>query len=161
MNLTPEQWTAVEKSLSYPHGRVELLCDGTTKVVAEVRQTKPLSFAVMVFIDGFWRGEWLRADPARNAHRFLNLHSRAMYSAKDLAAAKKVFSAKQHRHMAEKKYSYYSPTFPTGRAFRRRISSTCKDIRLVDCSEVQLELLQMQRRALQDEIDGCAQKEPA
>ncbi|GCL64343.1 hypothetical protein [Pseudaquabacterium pictum] len=161
MKLTPDQWAAVEKSLSFPHGRAELLCDGTTKVVAEVRQTKPLRFEVMVFIDGFWRGEWLRPEPSRNEHRFLNMHQRAMYSAKDLALAKRVYSAKQHRQMAEKKYSYYSPTFPTGKAFRRRISSTCQDIRLVDCTEVAVAMLEMKRKALMDELDGCTQKEPS
>ena len=155
MKLNPQQWQAVERSLAYPYGRVELMCDGTTKVVAEVRQTKPLRFEVMVFVDGIWRGEWLRAEPGRNEHRFLNLHERAMYSAKDLATAKKCFGAKQYRQMAEKKYSYYSPTFPTGKSFRRRISSTCQDIRLIDCSETEIALLQAQRRALNDEIEGA------
>lgn len=154
MKLTPDQWVAVEKSLAFPHGRVELLCDGTTKVVAEVRQTKPLRYEVMVFVDGFWRGEWLRAEPSRNEHRFLNLHQRAIYSAKDLALAKKAFSAKQCRQMAEKKVSFYSPTFPSGKAFRRRISSTCQDIRLVDCTEVQLALLDAKRKALQTDTEG-------
>lgn len=159
MKLTPDQWIAVEKSLAFPHGRVELLCDGTTKVVAEVRQTKPLRYEVVVFVDGYWRGEWLRAEPGRNEHRFLNLHQRAIYTAKQLAILKKAFGAKQYRQMAEKKVSFYSPTFPTGKAFRRRICSTCQDIRLVDCTEAQLAALEAKRKALQDETEGFQSKE--
>jgi hypothetical protein len=161
MKLTPDQWKAVEKSLTYPHGRVELLCDGTTKVVAEVRRTKPLKFEVMVFIDGYWRGEWLNAEPARTEHRFLNPHERRMHSAKDVALYKKAFGVKRAREAAEKSFRWFSPTFPTGKSFRRRISSTCTDIRLVDCSEAEIERVQIKRAALEDELDKVAPKEPA
>lgn len=161
MKLTPDQWKAVEKSLSYPHGHVELLCDGATKVVAQVQEAKPLKFMVTVFVDGFWRGEWLKAEPARNEHRFLNPHERRMHSAKDVALYKKAFGVKKAREVAEKKFRWFSPTFPTGKSFRRRISSTCADIRLVDCSEAQIELLHRKRAELVDEMDKVATKEPA
>lgn len=142
--MTPAQWAQFESSLSAPYSWAELLCDGT-RVRAEVRQTKPLRFEVMVFVNGVWRGGWLRPDMPCDEQRFMNLRSRAFYSAKDLAAAKKVFSAKQLREMAAKKYSWFSPTFPTAKALRRRLSATCKQIDLVDCSAMHLERLAAER----------------
>lgn len=160
MKLTPDQWNAVEKSLSYPHGHVEFLCDNR-KVVAEVRETKPLKYSVVVFVDGFWRGEWGKAEPALDEHRFLNPHERRLHKAKDLAYYKKALGAKQYREAAAKTFRWFSPVFVSGKALRRRISCTCTDIRLINCTEVQIELLKIKRATLQDELDKTVAKEPA
>lgn len=155
--MTPSQWIAFEKSLAFPHGSAELLCDGR-KVVAQVTQTKPLRYEVMVYVDGAWRGEWLRADPPRDEHRFLNPHSRAMYTEKDMSLAKKVMSARQVRDMASKRYHWFSPTFATAKALRRRLVAGCQDIQLIDCTEARVEALVNKTARL---VDSALAGEPA
>lgn len=152
--LTKEQWAAVEQSLSYPHGNVELECDGR-KVTAEVRACAPLKFSVMVFVDGWARGEWMRADKPCDQQRFYNPHEKALFTAADLKRARKVLLARQVREMEARKYRWFSLDFPTAKALRRRLSSTCKSIRLVDTSDARVErLIGKQERAMVDALVG-------
>lgn len=132
--MTPAEWKRVEESLAHPHGSVKLLCDGI-EVCGQVQMVKPLRYAVVVFVGGVWKGEWLRADPPRDEHRFLNPHEQSFYKAAELKRMKGLFSAKQLREMLAKKSRWFSPDFPTAKAFRRRISSQCKAIELVTCTE--------------------------
>lgn len=145
--MTPEQWKAVEESLAYPHGRAELTCDGR-KVVAVVEAAKRLRYRVVVYVDGCWRGEWLRFDKPCDEQRFMNPHAHAAYSAADLARMRKVFGRKQYSEMAERKVRWFSPDFPTAKAFRRRITATCKSIALVTCSQAEIAALQAKSNAL-------------
>lgn len=145
--MTPAQWKAVEESLAYPHGHAELTCDGR-RIAAQVQQVKELRFEVVVFVDGVWRGEWLRADRPCDEQRFMCPHEQAFYSAAQIKGLRKVFSAKQLREMAEKKTRWFSPSFRTAKAFRRRITSTCKSIELVKCSEDEIAKLRADRAGL-------------
>jgi hypothetical protein len=145
--MTPEQWKAVEESLAYPHGRAELLCDGR-KVVAVVEPAKKLRYHVVVYVDGFWRGEWLRFDRPCDEQRFMNPHAQAAYSTAELARARKVFGRKQYSELAERKVRWFSPDFPTAKAFRRRITATCKSIGLVTCSQAEIAALEAKSRSL-------------
>ena len=132
--MTPAEWKRVEQSLTLPHGSAKLRCDGI-EVTASVEMVKPLRFAVVVYVDGVWKGEWLRADPPLHQHRFMNPHEKGLYTAADIKSLKRVCSARQMRDMQAKKVRWFSPDFPTARAFRRRISSQCKAIELMTCTE--------------------------
>lgn len=149
--MTPAQWQAVEQSLASPYGRAALTCDGW-RITVEVRPTKPLRFELMVFVNGEWRGEWLRADKPCDQQRFMNPRSKAFYTAAQVASLRKVYSAKQLRELAEKKARWFEPTFPTAKAFRRHITKACKEIALVDCTQAEIEARQAKQRALMETV---------
>jgi len=148
--MTPSEWKRVEDSLAFPHGKATLRCDGRD-VAAVVQMTKPLRYAVVVYVDGHWKGEWLRADRPCDEQRFMNPHERAYYSAADLKLYRRAYSAKQMREMTDKKHRWFSPDFPTAKAFRRRIVSQCKCLELVSCTQDEIDSIHAKQRALVEE----------
>lgn len=44
--------------LSFPWGRVELLCDGY-RIALRVQQISPLKFRVVTYVNGVWEGKWM------------------------------------------------------------------------------------------------------
>lgn len=132
--MTADEWKRVERALSFPYGHAKLKCDGRT-IDASVQQVKDLRMGIVVYVDGVWRGEWLRADKPCDEQRFMNPRSKAFYKVAELNKVRRAFSAKQLREMMAKRYHWFEPNFPTAGAFRRRIKSQCKQIELVSTSQ--------------------------
>lgn len=131
--MKPPDWQRVERALFHPYGRVELRCDGRS-IVAYVVAVKPLRFAITVYVDGQWRGEWGRAEKPCDEQRFMNPRSQALHKASELALYGKLLGAKKLRELKEKRFTWYSPHFPNATALRRRLVGQCKQIELVSTS---------------------------
>lgn len=58
--MTRDECMAVERRLVYPGARVELRCDAYS-VLLEVQRERMRMF-VVVYVDGFLKGEWLLKD---------------------------------------------------------------------------------------------------
>lgn len=131
--MTPDDWKKVESSLSSPYGLgVHLDCDGY-KLTLQVAQVKALRYVIQIYVDGFFKGAWCSAkNPCEEQRRFMRRVDRALHKPKDLAALKRVFSAKQLREMAAKRYTYFEGHWPSFAPLKRHLVANNKDIKRVE-----------------------------
>jgi hypothetical protein len=89
--LTADQWKRIEASLRNPWGEVKLRVDGYD-LTLQVRQVKPLRYAIVPFVNGFNRGVWLTKKKGEEwceeARRFLPLKKLYLYSKTKLMKTK-------------------------------------------------------------------------
>jgi len=76
--LTREQIIAIEDELAVPYGMVRLMCDGY-RVDIHVSQVKPLKYELMVYVNGEWKGSWVKGD-CEEAKRFMRPMHRHKYT---------------------------------------------------------------------------------
>lgn len=137
MPITKEQWADIEYELLGMFGRVELLCDGY-RVNLEIRTIKKRKQAIVVFIDGEIKGEWLSGeqDFVRKFHRPVKHY---IYPPKSRSKAKQALKKRGMpdylRQIWEKEatssFTHWVPWWTNEKSFRRHISKTCTDIELV------------------------------
>lgn len=102
----------VEKELAYPYGRVELKCDDYA-VTISVQQVKARKFALMVYVNGWFRGEWLRAD-TEERRRFYRPAKASLYKPSQRAEIMKDFGKRRAARLfpdLDKTFTYYVPTW--------------------------------------------------
>lgn len=137
MTLTKEQWAAIEKQLAGYFGRVELRCDGY-QVVAAVEQIGPLKQGIVVYVNGWMKGEWMKGE-AEEAKKFHCEMKRYLYPAKQRDEAKKKLKSRRlidqlrdwYAGVAGKSVSTWAPYWTDAKAFTRHLRKTCTDIELV------------------------------
>lgn len=61
MSLSPQDWKDIEEKLSAAYGLVKLLIDGY-KITLAVVHIKARRYAIMVYINGWFRDEWTTKD---------------------------------------------------------------------------------------------------
>src|SRR3954452_5160019 len=59
--LSKAQRAEIERELASPFGAVKLKADGHDLTLSVV-QVRPLNYAVAVYVDGYIRGEWWKAE---------------------------------------------------------------------------------------------------
>lgn len=79
--MTPELWKKVEAALLFPWGRVDLQCDDY-RLTLTVVQIKRLRYAIHIFVNGVFLGEWMGED-CEERRRFLRPRKLALYSHAD------------------------------------------------------------------------------
>jgi hypothetical protein len=134
---TKAQWLEIEKELSGMFGRVELEADGFT-VVATVQTVAPLKQGIVIYVDGFWKGEWCRGE-AVEARKFLQECKRYLWPAKMREQAKKNIKLRYQtaevkeywRRTAEDQLSSWSLYWTNAKAMTRHWRKTCTDIEIV------------------------------
>ncbi|KDB09493.1 hypothetical protein LIG30_1465 [Burkholderia sp. lig30] len=63
--LSKQDIQRIDSELSFPYGCVVLRCDGDT-VTIQVQRTKPRRYELMVYVNGWFRGEYLKPDAKEN-----------------------------------------------------------------------------------------------
>jgi hypothetical protein len=137
MSTTKDQWAEIEQQLSGFFGRVELLCDGY-KINAEVKSIAPMRQGIVVYVNGYVRGEWMKGE-AEEARKFHREMKRFLYSAKQREKLKtdaknRCLTAdwrKRFRDMATASVSTWAPYWTNAKAFTRHLRKTCTDISVV------------------------------
>lgn len=137
MTISKEQWNQIEAELSRPFGNVDLVCDGY-RVYATVGQVRILKYAVVVYVDGCIKGEWIKGEDER-ARKFYHEIKRFLYPAKARAEAKvraktrgtsadlkEVFT-----HVAARQMSTWTPFWSNPRALCRHLRKTCASVEVV------------------------------
>lgn len=79
--MTKDDWAAVEQALMYPYGSAELICDGYKLRLMTVLD-KPLKLAITWYVDGHFKGEFLKAD-SEIGKRFACPHVLHAYSSSE------------------------------------------------------------------------------
>jgi hypothetical protein len=133
MKLTKEQKTELAQELTSPWGHVKLICDGF-KVDLQVQALKGgLSYRVMTYVNGQFKGLWISPTPEYPEQKFLRKQVRTLYSAAEKARMEKIFGkravAKDERY--QKKFVTYMPDWASGKAAINHLCKVCESIQVV------------------------------
>jgi len=130
--LTREEVIKIEYELAVPYGMVRLMCDGY-RVDIQVSKVKPLKYELMVYVNGEWKGSWVKGD-CEEAKRFMRPMHRPKYTAKFRTGMTKVYGARRVRKEIpdlDDKVTHYLPTWLSAKPMLRHFAKTCSDIQLV------------------------------
>lgn len=128
--MTKQDWEAVAASLANPYSvGAEFLIDGH-KITARVERLKGLKYVVVVYIDGFLKGEHYKAD-SELGKKFYLPRKKAMFTAKQIADIRKMWGKREANKDAEKAIHWNTPFANTFAPFRKHWAKTCSSIELV------------------------------
>lgn len=128
--LTKEQRVAIERELSSPYGRVVLKADGH-ELQLRVERYKALKYSVMVYVDGYLRGEWFRAESDIGA-KFWCRRTRVLFKAKDHASYRRALGKRAlDERIAQSTYVMHMPCFASARAALASLQRTCESIEVI------------------------------
>jgi hypothetical protein len=135
MKLTKEQRAELADELALPWGRVYLQCDGD-KIALLVRQVRPLKFEVHMYINGWFKGEWMQADKPVREQRYLRKSVRQMYSAAVKAKAEKEAGKRFVKKYLSGTITLFDPTWSSGRAVIAHLCKVCDSIEILTNDEL-------------------------
>lgn len=127
---TKAEREAVINHLSGAHGSVEFKADGHD-VVVRVERVKTLSYALVVYVDGYFRGEFI-AKGNEIGQKFLPQYSRCFMGKKALEEYRKAFGKRETELLRQK--STYTATRPWWGAplpMLRKWARTCRHVEVV------------------------------
>jgi hypothetical protein len=136
MKLTKEQKEELIKTLSFPWGNVGLLCDGD-KITLSVRQVKPLKFEIHMYVNGWFKGEWMQANKPVREQRYLRKSVRQLYSAATKAKAEKDCGKRFVKKHLSGTITLFDPTWSSGRAVIAHLCKVCDSIEIMTDDELQ------------------------
>jgi hypothetical protein len=129
MKLTKEQKADLIENLSHPWGGVVLLCDGD-EVALRVQPAKGLRYHVATYVNGWFRGEWMRADKPVREQRYLRKVEHSVFSPVKRAKAEKELGKRfVKKHMSDK-YTLYHGTWPNGKAAIAHLCKVCDSVQV-------------------------------
>lgn len=133
MKLTKEQKTELAQKLTSPWGEVKLLCDGF-RIDLQVQRCKGgMTYRVMTFVNGQFKGFWVLSEQEYPEQKFLRKSVRPAFSAAYKAKMEKIFGkravAKDEHY--QKKYITYMPDFASGKAAISHLCKVCESIQVV------------------------------
>lgn len=128
--LSKAQREAIEKELASPYGKVDLRIDGH-KVGLRVERIGPLRYAVVVYLDGWVKGENYKAGSAIGA-KFWRPEKVCGLKGKAFSDFTKKWGKREAKKM-QAKYSttIHIPYFRSARGFLSHVQRTCDGIEVV------------------------------
>lgn len=130
--MTPADWDFIAAQLSSPFsGPVDLLCDGYELTLAVVK-TKPLQYAIHIYVGGVFKGVWCNSkEPCEEQRRFMRPIKSAYYTPSKLAKLAKLFTKQQLAEMKAKHFLFFTSMWPTFEPLKRHLVANNKSIQLV------------------------------
>lgn len=122
----------VETELAYPYGHVELKCDDYN-VTISVQQIKARKFALMVYVNGWFKGDWLRTD-TEERRRFYRPVKASLYKPSQRAEILKDFGKRRAARLfpdLDKTFTYYMPTWSATSSMLRHFQRESASVSLV------------------------------
>lgn len=136
MKLSKEEKEELVGKLSSTWGAVDLMCDGYL-VSLRVERYKELSFRVTTYVNGFFKGQWMRGkDPAPET-KFLRKSVRPNLSPAKRKQAEKTLGK---RYVAKDPFwggsvTLYLPDWGSGRAAINHLCKVCDSVAVADKDE--------------------------
>lgn len=130
--MTSQDWKEVEKSLKSFYSSVKLRCDGY-EVTLLLRQISQFKNAILVYVNGVIKGEWLCKD-CEERRRFLRPVKSSLYSQKQKAALKKISKSLRKKTGLldpEASYTSYRYDWTSFKALKSHLSKHNSNIELV------------------------------
>ena len=132
-DLTKEEWARVEKALSGTYGMVRVNADEFV-VVFYRRLVGKNRLAIVTYVDGVMKGEWINAKNQHPEQRCLRPASRPMCNPKERADLKKLrkrdLKALGPAFDPDRKWHHFDPIWPSVTALRRHYQKTFTSIEL-------------------------------
>lgn len=117
--LTAEQKTRAISALSHPYGSVKFKATRAGvdyKITASVESVRAMQYRVIVYVDGFVKGEWLMSDSNCPQTAFMRRRVKRLHSKKEVERVLKVFGKKEAERWAAAEFVFYAPDFASGTA---------------------------------------------
>lgn len=137
--MTEDDWKEVETRLSGVFGMVKLRVEGRM-IMFHRAQVATNRLGIMTYIDGEFRGIWMRPGNACPESRFLRPRAKYIYPARVRSRVSQA-SAKERQQIrklnpnfldhVDKKLHYFDPIWPNARAIRRHYAKTFREIELL------------------------------
>lgn len=136
--LTKEQKEALVSDLSSPWGGAELMCDGYL-VSLRVQRYKELSYRVMTYVNGIFKGQWTSGKNPSPEAKFLRKSVRPNLSPTQRKSVEKELGK---RYVAKDpffggSYTVYLPDWSSGRAAINHLCKVCDSVEVADKDEAQ------------------------
>lgn len=133
MKLTKEQKDALAISLGSPYGMERLICDGFRIDLVVERTGRAMSYRVMTYINGSFKGLWMSPNNEFPEQKFLRKSSRPLYSAAKIAAAKKRLGVRNYAKYCkdmDKKITVFMPDWASGHAAISHLCKVCDSVEI-------------------------------
>lgn len=129
MKLTKEQQKQIADRLSLPWSAAALRCDGHL-VQLSVQRFKGMTYRVMTYVDGEFKGAWLSSRESHPQQKFLRKSVRPLYSAAEIKKHEKIFGKRQVAKdpAYSRKLTLYHPDWASGRAALAHLCKVCDSI---------------------------------
>ncbi|MBC7857991.1 MAG: hypothetical protein H7Z39_04265 [Burkholderiaceae bacterium] len=131
--LTKEQKDALAAELAMPWGRVALRCDGY-EVSLVVERDKGLTYRVMTYVNGFFKGAWTKPKSEAPESKFLRKSVRPNCSP---AKRKQMEKALGKRYVQKDPYfsgswTIYLPDWSSGKAALSHLCRVCESVEVIE-----------------------------
>lgn len=126
--LTKQQWDEIEAKYSL-YNPVKLIVDGHQLSLHKEfgKSDKLINF---LFIDGFFKGVYTNADNPFQKYMYPKQQTYRSHSDKELRKLKRELGAKLAKRFEPRKYTVYTPFFPSFKAFKRHVIKLSVDIEI-------------------------------
>ncbi|MGB6056318.1 MAG: hypothetical protein WBG17_13890 [Burkholderiaceae bacterium] len=133
MKLTEEQKTELTRQLSHPWGAVDLMCDGY-RIALRVQQSKALTFRVMTYVNGYFKGEWVRGKNPAPESKFLRKSVRPCISPAKRLKLEKMFGKRRVKNDPywSGSVTLYLPDWPSGVAAINHLCKVCESVQIAE-----------------------------
>jgi hypothetical protein len=133
MKLTKEQRESLADQLGYPYGSVDLMCDGY-RVSLRVERFKDLSYRVITYVNGVWKGVWISGTNSHPEQKFLRKSVRPIVSP---AKREKLEKELGKRYVKKDLYwsrsiTLYCIDWGSGRAAISHLCKVCESIEILE-----------------------------
>ena len=132
MKLTKQQRDELAAKLNHPYGSARLKCDGRRIDLQVQRFGKGVSYRVMTFVDGEWKGTWMSAKTEHPEQKFMRKSVRPNLSPTKRKEAEKVFGK---RRVANDPFwsgsvTIYCPDWSSGKAAISHLCKVCESVEI-------------------------------
>ena len=137
MKLTKDQKEMLIAKLQFPWGYAELLCDDV-KVTLRVQRWKGLSYRVVTFVNGHFKGEWMVDNNKAPEQKFMRRSERHLFSQKERAQAEKALGKRNvaKSQLYTRTIVTYFPDWASGKAAIEHLCRVCERIEILEASGV-------------------------
>jgi len=145
--MTEQEWKTIEGKLQGAYGMVKIQADDHVITLA-VERLKGLQYCIMVYIDGWIKGEYLNKDSALGLKYYRKVE-RYLYTKKkrdDAAKFRKKFKDKDFLSHADDKYTYLVLWFLSFKSVKKQLLENCKQNSLKNRRTPRLLMTQILKR---------------
>lgn len=119
-------WDALKAQMESPWGVMKLQCDQYVLTLDQQTSSKSKSWATVVYVDGFIKGEWYQASRDgqplhEEARRFYRKTSSALYSRKEIEECRKAWGKREAAKMEARKLVLFNPTWKSFNALKKHL----------------------------------------
>lgn len=132
------QQDRILQTLKMPYESVMLQCD-EQEIILSVQETKPLRYAVTLYVNRKLNSDWLNPDNRCPESKYLRTITRSLYTAKERQNAIKFYGkAYAKRHGIDKKITLFTPYFTSGKQALTHLCKISQNIRVIAIGAIQV-----------------------